>query len=186
MGACCNHVAHQERFWGRPGALLVPPRCHVSSCASRLPPDASLCLQMALFGLQMAPKCLPVPLIWRGKKDGSGGTRGNFYFFLMLVTAFITRYRQTGNKVQRQATKDEEGSTIITTGSTFQAWSASCRRHLLPQSLIGILPFMTRLQALLVLLLVVYSILFSFIGIAYKEWVNSTKPPGRRIEFNSS
>ena len=39
----------------------------------------------------------------------------------MLVTAFITRYRQTGNKVQRQATKDEEGSTIITTGSTFQA-----------------------------------------------------------------
>ncbi|KAF8430187.1 hypothetical protein EV426DRAFT_708328 [Tirmania nivea] len=104
--------------------------------------------------------------------------------FMLLMAAFITGYRRTGNKVQRQAVKDEERSTIATAGSTYQAWSASCRRHLLSQPFMGILPSMTRLQALLVLLLVVYAILFSFIGIVYKEWVNPTTPPGRRIGFN--
>ena len=103
---------------------------------------------------------------------------------MLLVAALITRCRRTGNRVQRQAMKDEEGSTTATTGPTFQAWSASCRRHLLPQSVVGIRSSITRLQALLVLLLVVYAILFSFIGVAYKEWVNPTTPPGRRVGFN--
>jgi len=97
------------------------------------------------------------------------------------VVAFIKRYRQAGNEIQPQTMKAEERPTK---GSIFQAWTASYRRHLLPHALFGIFPSMTRLQVLLILLLLVYAILFSFIGIAYKEWVNPTTPPGRRIGFN--
>ncbi|RPB22381.1 hypothetical protein L211DRAFT_826933 [Terfezia boudieri ATCC MYA-4762] len=104
--------------------------------------------------------------------------------FILLVAAFITRYPRIGNRVQRQAMNDEEESSTAKKGSTFQVWSASCRRHLLPKSHMGILLSMTRLQALLVVLLFVYAILFSFIGIAYKEWVDPTKQPGHRIGFN--
>lgn len=103
---------------------------------------------------------------------------------MLVVAASINMYRRRTNKVQSERGKDEGRIATITSSQTYRAWSTACRRHLLPQSTWGILPSMTRLQALLIFLLFAYAVLFSFIGIAYKEWVNPTTPPGRRIGFN--
>jgi hypothetical protein len=66
---------------------------------------------------------------------------------------------------------------------SIQGLQSTGRRWLYPQSIFGIFPRVTRLQGATVIFVTVYSILFSFIGIAYGEWVNPTTPPGRRIGF---
>lgn len=68
-------------------------------------------------------------------------------------------------------------------GRARRALSAFFRRRLLPQSLYGLFPRVTRLQALMALLLTLYCAIFSFVGISYGAWVNPTIPPGRRIGF---
>ena len=88
------------------------------------------------------------------------------------------------NHVYSQQVKSEEAASSRSTGSTFRAYSAAWRRYLLPQSFKGWFPYMTRFQGILFFLLFVYAILFSFVGIAYKVWVDPVRSPGRRIGFN--
>lgn len=99
------------------------------------------------------------------------------------IVNFSSRRQRSQHQIPG-AGKDEEGE--LKKGESRNAWGALAtffRRHFLPQSLCGLFPHVTRLQATMALLLTLYCTLFTFIGISYGTWVNPTKPPGKRIGF---
>ena len=88
------------------------------------------------------------------------------------------------NQVSGQQIKFEEVAGSRSAGSKFRAYAAALRRYLLPRLSKEWLPSMTRFQVLLFFSLLVYAILFSFMGIAYKVWIDPVRLPGRRVGFN--
>lgn len=105
---------------------------------------------------------------------------------MLALMAFISRYKMSANRHHAYGQRVECGEVVSSrpAASTFRAYSAACRRYLLPQGFKGLFPYMTRFQVLFFFLLIVYAILFSLVGIAYKVWVDPTGPPGKRVGFN--
>lgn len=109
-----------------------------------------------------------------------------FIAAMVLVTGAIN-FSSRHQRRQRQdsgAVGDEEGKMKAGAHSRVRgALAAFFRRRFLPQSLYGLFPRVTRLQATMALLLTLYCLIFTFAGISYGAWVNPTTPPGRRIGF---
>lgn len=100
-------------------------------------------------------------------------TIGGILFVWAIARHSFQRPVQTPSelaKFENEATRNKDGITRLV-----ESLASSCRRYLLPETFRPIFGRTTRLQILILLVLVGYLSVFSFVGIEYDKWITPVK-----------
>ncbi|KAK2800051.1 hypothetical protein FQN50_008290 [Emmonsiellopsis sp. PD_5] len=106
-----------------------------------------------------------------------------FYTFIMWaviggVVLLIFTFRLANTRRSSTAKGELESQRAGKKGSISRAWgavSATARCWLLPESLVSFFGHVTRLQVVILAVILAYLLIFSLVGIVYKTWITPVK-----------